>query len=463
MSKTEATDTAKNLAKRVFIKSYGCQMNVYDAQRMADVLAPEGYAETSTIEDADLVILNTCHIREKAVDKVYSELGRVRELKKEREGQGHDTRVVVAGCVAQAMGNELLKGSSTVDLVVGPQSYQNLPTLLKNTKKRQVETEFPIDDKFNHLPAPSREAIRSRGVSAFVTVQEGCDKFCTFCVVPYTRGAEVSRPVQDVLADIARLADAGVREVTLLGQNVNAYHGLDADGQSITLAGLMERVARISGIKRIRYMTSHPRDTDDELLRAHRDNEALMPYFHLPVQSGSDRILDVMNRKHTAADYLSIIAKLRAYRPDIAFTSDFIVGFPGETEEDFQATMRLVEEVTFATAYTFKYSPRPGTPAAELEEQVPEDVKDRRLQALQALIAKQQRAFQESMVGKVLDVLVDRKGKKPGQLTGKSPHMLAVSFEADPSLMGEVVQVEVTESGTNSLVGTLVQPERAVA
>lgn len=463
MSKTEATDTAKNLAKRVFIKSYGCQMNVYDAQRMADVLAPEGFAETQAIEDADLVILNTCHIREKAVDKVYSELGRLREMKRERDQQGRDTRVVVAGCVAQAEGAEILRRASVVDLVVGPQSYQNLPALLKETKKRQVETEFPADDKFRQLPQPSRDAIRARGVSAFVTVQEGCDKFCTFCVVPYTRGAEISRPVEDVLQDIKRLAEGGVREVTLLGQNVNAYHGLDATGQSISLAGLMERVEHIAGIKRIRYMTSHPRDTDDELMRAHRDNRALMPYFHLPVQSGSDRILEAMNRKHRVDEYLSIIAKLRAYRPDMAFTSDFIVGFPGETDQDFQATMQLVEEVNFATAYTFKYSPRPGTPAAELEDQVPEDVKDKRLHALQALIAKQQRAFQESMIGQVLDVLVDRKGKKPGQLTGKSPHMLAVSFEADASLMGQVVQVEVTESGTNSLVGTLVETERAVA
>lgn len=438
-------------------------MNVYDAQRMADVLAPEGFSETPTIADADLVIFNTCHIRERAVDKVYSELGRMRDVKRDRKADGQETRVVVAGCVAQALGDELLKRSSVVDLVVGPQSYQNLPELLKQPKGRVVETEFPADDKFQHLPQPSRDVIRARGVAAFVTVQEGCDKFCTFCVVPYTRGMEISRPVAAVLAEIETLAASGVRDVTLLGQNVNAYHGLDEQGASRSLSDLIERVSAVPGIQRIRYMTSHPLDTDEGLARAHRDNSALMPYFHLPVQSGSDRVLEAMNRKHTVADYLKLIAMMRSYRPDMAFTSDFIVGFPGETEEDFNATIRLVEEVQFATAYTFKYSERPGTPAAELEDQIPEAEKDRRLYALQALIAKQQRAFQDSMVGRVLDVLVDRKGKKPGQLTGKSPHMLAVSFEADPSLMGQIVQVRITESGTNSLVGQLLQPERAVA
>jgi len=383
MSKTTTTDQTK----RVFIKSFGCQMNVYDAQRMADVLAPEGFSETSAIENADLVIFNTCHIRERAVDKVYSELGRMRDVKRDRKAAGQETRVIVAGCVAQALGDELLKRSSVVDLVVGPQSYQNLPELLKQPKARVVETEFPADDKFQHLPAPSRDAIRARGVSAFVTVQEGCDKFCTFCVVPYTRGMEISRPITDVLAEIETLAASGVRDVTMLGQNVNAYHGLDETGASRSLSDLIERVSAISGIKRIRYMTSHPLDTDEGLARAHRDNPALMPYFHLPVQSGSDRVLEAMNRKHTVADYLKLIDMMRRHRPDMAFTSDFIVGFPGETEGDFNATMKLVEEVQFATAYTFKYSERPGTPAAELEDQIPEAEKDRRLYALQALIA----------------------------------------------------------------------------
>lgn len=457
-------ETAKHAEKRVYVKSYGCQMNVYDAERMTDILDKEGYRPTEHVEDADLVILNTCHIREKAAEKVYSELGRLRDLKAARLAAGRETRIVVAGCVAQAEGKEILRRAPAVDVVVGPQSYQNLPDLLARAQKSRVmDTEFPVDDKFDALPAPTRARVQSRGVSAFVTVQEGCDKFCTFCVVPYTRGAELSRPVDAVLAEITRLTESGVREVTLLGQNVNAYHGLDATGEPVTLAGLMAKIAALPGIARIRYTTSHPLDMDPALAEAHRTIPALMPYLHLPVQSGSDRILAAMNRNHTVADYLREIDHIRAIRPDIVFTSDFIVGFPGETDEDFAATMRLVETVIYASAYSFKYSPRPGTPAADLPDQVPESVKDARLQALQALITRQQRAFQESQIGKIVDVLVEKPGRRPGQMAGKTPHLLATAFEAPADLVGHVVQVEITDALTNSLIGRLHQPVRKSA
>ncbi len=451
-------------AKRVFVKSYGCQMNVYDAERMGDILEREGYSGTDNIEEADLVVLNTCHIREKAAEKVYSELGRIREMKRDRKRQGLETRIVVAGCVAQAEGAEILRRAPAVDLVVGPQNYQNLPSLLQQSlKKPVVETEFPAEDKFGVLPAPTPQTIRARGVSSFVTVQEGCDKFCTFCVVPYTRGSEYSRTVREITAEIERLTASGVREITLLGQNVNAYHGLDETGQPVTLSHLLDHVAAMPGIARLRYTTSHPLDMDETLARAHRDNPALMPYLHLPVQSGSDRILDLMNRRHTVDDFRSAIARVKHYRLDIAFSSDFIVGFPGETDADFAATMQLVEEVGFSSAYTFKYSPRPGTPAADMADQVPEAVKDARLQSLQALVTKQQRAFQESMVGRTLDILVERPGRKPGQVSGKSPHLLAVAFEGSTDLIGQIVSVDIVESVTNSLVGQLSNRERAVA
>src|SRR5580692_10745330 len=355
-----------NGAKKLYVKSFGCQMNVYDSQRMADTLAPEGYVETASPDDADLVILNTCHIREKAAEKVYSELGRVRRMKDAAAATGRGVMVVVAGCVAQAEGEEIIRRAPAVDLVVGPQSYHRLPDLLARAARngKTIDTEFPVDDKFNHLAAPDRAAIRSRGVSAFVTVQEGCDKFCTFCVVPYTRGMETSRPVAKILADIERLAGAGVREVTLIGQNVNAYHGEGPDSRTWPLARLLERIAEISGIDRLRYTTSHPRDMDDTLIAAHRDLPQLMPQLHLPVQSGSDRILDAMNRRHTRADYLRIVERLRQAQPGIALTSDFIVGFPGETEADFAATLSLVNDIGYAGAFSFKYSPRPGTPGA---------------------------------------------------------------------------------------------------
>jgi tRNA-2-methylthio-N6-dimethylallyladenosine synthase len=443
--------------RKVHVKSFGCQMNVYDSNRMADTLAPGGYVETARPEDADLVILNTCNIREKAVDKVYSEIGRIRVMKEEAAREGRQMLIAVAGCVAQAEGQEIVRRAHAVDLVVGSQNYHKLPEMIARARngERVVDTEFPVEDKFDALAAPKREEIRKRGLAAFVTVQEGCDKFCTFCVVPYTRGAEVSRPVEKIAAEVERLASAGVREITLIGQNVNAYHGVDAAGRPASLAALCRRLACVDGIARLRYTTSHPRDMDDELIAAHAALPALMPYVHLPVQSGSDRILDAMNRKHTAAHYLDIVAKMRAARADLAFTSDFIVGFPGETEEDFQDTLKLVETVGFAGAYTFAYSVRPGTPAAEMEAQVPEDVKTDRLHRLQALIASQQRAFNASFVGKTLDVLLEKPGRLSGQLVGKSPYLQTVQVMAPPELIGSIVPLAIVDIGTNTLFGAL--------
>ena len=441
--------------RRLHVKSFGCQMNVYDSHRMADTLAPEGYVETDAPEGADVVILNTCHIREKAVEKVYSELGRMRKLKEEAAQQGRRVVIAVAGCVAQAEGQEILRRAPAVDLVFGPQNYHRLPDLLARAgRERVVDTEFPVEDKFDFLTAPSRDKTRSRGVSAFVTVQEGCDKFCTFCVVPYTRGAEVSRPVEKVVAEVTRLAAAGVREVTLIGQNVNAYHGEGPDGRAWTLGRLLHRVADVAGIARIRYTTSHPRDVDDSLVAAHRDLAALMPYLHLPLQSGSDRILAAMNRRHTCADYLRVVDRMRAARGDLALSSDFIVGFPGESEEDFCASLDVVDEVGFAGAFSFKYSPRPGTPAAGMD-QVAEDVKAERLQRLQARIDRHQAAFNAACLGRTFDVLLERSGKRPGQLVGRSPYLQPVQVMAPASLVGEVVAVTVTEIGSNSLFGAL--------
>jgi tRNA-2-methylthio-N6-dimethylallyladenosine synthase len=438
-------------------------MNVYDATRMADVLAPEGYAETTEMADADLVILNTCHIREKAAEKVYSELGRIRAMKTARKAEGHDVVVAVAGCVAQAEGREIVARAPVVDLVVGPQAYHRLPALLAEARARgrAVDTEFPADDKFDALPMASRSRLRRRGVSAFLTVQEGCDKFCTFCVVPYTRGAEVSRPVAAILKEAEELAAAGIREITLLGQNVNAYHGDGDDGASWTLARLMRRLAMIEGLDRLRYATSHPRDMGDDLIAMHRDLPQAMPYLHLPVQAGSDRILKAMNRRHTAAEYLDTIARVRAARPDIALSSDFIVGFPGETDADFEATMALVRTVGFAQAYSFKYSERPGTPAADAGAQVPEDVKTARLHALQALILAQQTAYNAASVGRVVDVLFEKPGRNPGQIAGKSPHLQAVHVQigdeaAAAAMIGRIAAVEITGVASNSLAGRLV-------
>ena len=444
--------------KKVFVKSYGCQMNVYDAERMADVLAPEGYSETQAVEEADLVVLNTCHIREKAAEKVYSELGRVKALKRERAGAGLDTKVVVAGCVAQAEGAEIMRRAPVVDVVVGPQSYHRLPDLLAKARTGgAVDTEFPLEDKFDHLPDPARDRIRSRGVSAFLTVQEGCDKFCTFCVVPYTRGAEVSRPVSKILDEANRLAEAGVREITVIGQNVNAFHGPGPDGSPWTLGRLLRALAEVPGIARLRYTTSHPRDMDEELIAAHRDLPALMPYLHLPVQSGSDRILAAMNRRHTRDGYRSLVERIRAARPDIALSSDFIVGFPGETDEDFEDTLGLVRDVRYASAFFFKYSPRPGTPAAEMAAQVPESVKAERLARLQDLLESQRQAFNRGTVGHTLDVLIEKPGRHSGQLAGKSPYWQAVQIDDGAHGPGDVVRVRITRAGSNSLFGELAE------
>ncbi|WP_226583383.1 tRNA (N6-isopentenyl adenosine(37)-C2)-methylthiotransferase MiaB [Acuticoccus sediminis] len=440
--------------KKVFVKTYGCQMNVYDSQRMADALATDGYAPTDNIEEADLVLLNTCHIREKAAEKVYSELGRIRQLKEERLRDGRETIVGVTGCVAQAEGQEVLRRAPVVDLVIGPQTYHHLPAVVKRVRggEKIVEIDHTSDDKFQHLPQPQKSVVRHRGVTAFLTVQEGCDKFCTFCVVPYTRGAEISRPVAQIVAEAERLAEAGVREVTLLGQNVNAWHGRSGDGQEWGLGELLFRLAQIPGLERLRYTTSHPRDMSDALIEAHRDLDKLMPYLHLPVQSGSDRILKAMNRKHTHDDYLRLIDRIRAARSDIAMSCDFIVGFPGETDEDFEDTMRIVREVTYAQAFSFKYSPRPGTPGAELKDHVPENVKTERLQRLQALLSEQQRAFALSKVGQSMDLLVEKPGRYEGQRVGRSPWLQPVIVDEAAGGIGEMVRVRIAEAGPNSLI-----------
>jgi tRNA-2-methylthio-N6-dimethylallyladenosine synthase len=446
-------------ARKVHIKSFGCQMNVYDSHRMADTLAGEGYAETATQDDADLIILNTCHIREKAAEKVYSELGRIRELKQAAARDGRAIVVAVAGCVAQAEGAEIVRRAPAVDLVVGPQNYQHLPQLLRRAAGGPVvDTEFPVEDKFDSLPAPSRQAIRARGVAAFVTVQEGCDKFCTFCVVPYTRGAELSRPVMKIVAEVERLAQAGVREITLIGQNVNAYHGSGPDGAPARLGRLLERVAQVPGIVRLRYTTSHPGDMEDSLIVAHRDLASLMPHLHLPVQSGCDRILAAMNRRHTRAHYLDVIARLRRARPDMVLSTDFIVGFPTETEADFQESLALIEEVGFAGAYFFKYSPRPGTPAADMAEQVPEDVKHERLQRLQRVVERQQRAFNADCLGRTMPVLFERTGRYAGQIVGRSPYQQTVQVPLGPGTavaIGDTAEVTITQLSANSLFGRL--------
>ncbi len=435
-------------------------MNVYDAERMGNLAAAAGYSEAIRIEDADLIVLNTCHIRERASEKIFSELGKLRELKEEREQEGRRTMLVVAGCVAQAEGAEILRRQPAVDVVVGPQSYHRLPQLLGEARVHPgvVDTEFPADDKFSRLPAPSADAIRRRGVSAFVTVQEGCDKFCSFCVVPYTRGAEASRPAPAVLDEIARLAGAGVREVTLLGQNVNAYHGLDARGQAIGLAALIRAAAGVPGIRRVRYMTSHPNDMNEDLIQAHRDVPALAPYLHLPVQSGSDAMLKSMNRRHRVDDYLDIVARVRAARPDMAFSSDFIVGYPGETDADFDETLALVRAVGFASSYAFKYSARPGTPAAEMSGRVDEASKARRLTALQDLIEDQRQTFNRASVGHRLDVLFEKPGRREGQLIGRSPHMQSVFAEGPRSLIGQLTEVEILDVEPRSLRGRIVSP-----
>jgi tRNA-2-methylthio-N6-dimethylallyladenosine synthase len=451
--------------RKLHIKSYGCQMNVYDAQRMVDTLGGEGFVETASADDADLVILNTCHIREKASEKVYSELGRLRVARDEAAREGRDMKIAVAGCVAQAEGEEIIRRAPVVDVVVGPQSYHHLPELLARAARgeKAIETEFPLRDKFGLLPQPKPDAIRARGISAFVTVQEGCDKFCTFCVVPYTRGAEVSRPVQKIVDDVKRLADNGVRELTLIGQNVNAYHGEGPDGQSWPLGKLLHRLAEIPGIARLRYSTSHPRDVDDSLIEAHRDLAALMPFVHLPVQSGSDRILSAMNRKHTVKDYLDVIERFRRARQDIAFSSDFIVGFPSESAEDFSATLALVMQIGYAAAYSFKYSPRPGTPAADIRETVSAADMDERLARLQELIDSQQSAFNKAAIGATVDVLFERPARNPGQIVGRTAWLQPAHVMASPDIIGQVWPVKIDSLERYSLKGELAPAKQRVS
>jgi tRNA-2-methylthio-N6-dimethylallyladenosine synthase len=440
--------------RKIFVKTFGCQMNVYDSERMTEIMGADGFAETSVMEEADVILLNTCHIREKAAEKVYSDLGRIREVKDARGSAGKETTVAVAGCVAQAEGAEMVRRAPAVDVVVGPQSYHRLGELVGRARsgaRQIVETGFPQNDKFATLPA--RSPLKT--VTAFLTVQEGCDKFCTFCVVPYTRGAEYSRSVADVEAEARRLADYGVREITLLGQNVNAYHGLGPDGCSWSLAQLIGRLAAITGVERIRYTTSHPRDMGDDLIAAHRDQAKLMPYLHLPFQSGSDRILAAMNRRHTATDYIELVGRIREARPDLALSTDIIVGFPGETEADFAATLEVVERVGFAQAYSFMYSPRPGTPGAGLEAQVAEGVKIDRLHRLQERLDRQQTRFNSASVGKVVPVLFERAGRHPGQLIGRSPYLQAVHATTDSSALGRIVDVAIVGAGPNSLSGVV--------
>jgi tRNA-2-methylthio-N6-dimethylallyladenosine synthase len=439
--------------KRLYIKTYGCQMNVYDSERMADVLAPLGYGMTDSPEGADLVVLNTCHIREKATEKVYSELGQIKRLKQDKAEAGGQMTIAVAGCVAQAEGEEILRRQPAVDLVVGPQAYHQLPELIARAHRARGErlaADFAPDEKFDALTA----ARRPTGVTAFLTVQEGCDKFCTFCVVPYTRGGEWSRPAEAIEAEARSLAEKGVREVTLLGQNVNAY--VDPDGAAGGLAGLVRRLAKIEGLDRIRYTTSHPRDMDDALIAAHGEVPELMPYLHLPVQSGSDKVLKAMNRAHTAESYVRLIERIRAARPDIAISGDFIVGFPGERDADFEATLQLVREVRYASAFTFKYSRRPGTPAAAMPGQVAEAVKDERLARLNALLDEQARTFNAAQSGRELPVLFEKRGRHEGQLIGRSPYLQSVHVSAPDRLLGQIVTVKIGDAGRNSLAGTLV-------
>ncbi|GAB0118076.1 tRNA (N6-isopentenyl adenosine(37)-C2)-methylthiotransferase MiaB [Acidisoma sp. 7E03] len=466
-SATDTTAQSRPL-RRLHMITWGCQMNVYDSGRMADVLAPLGYGPAASPTDADMVILNTCHIRERATEKVFSELGRLRLIKEARAAEGKETILAVAGCVAQAEGAFITERAPFVDIVLGPQTYHRLPEMVARAHRAAgpvIETDFPVEQKFDFLPETG--AGEDRAVTAFLTIQEGCDKFCSFCVVPYTRGTETSRPVVGVVEEARRLIARGAREITLLGQNVNAYHGAGPDGRDWSLGRLIQRLAELDGLARIRYTTSHPRDMDEELITAHATVPALMPFLHLPVQSGSDRILAAMNRRHTADEYRRLIERLRMARPDLALSSDFIVGHPGETAADFEATMQLIRDVGFAQAYSFKYSPRPGTPAAGAPGAVAEDEKDRRLAALQALLREQQEAFNADCVGREVPVLVTGPGRHPGQIAGRSPYLQAVHMDGPVSLTGQVVPVKVQGSSSNSLAACLItqafEQERASA
>jgi tRNA-2-methylthio-N6-dimethylallyladenosine synthase len=453
MTGTDRDDIIQTRRKRLHVITWGCQMNVYDSLRMGDVLAPLGYAPVDRPDGADMVILNTCHIRDKAAEKVFSELGRLRRLK---EAAGGRMILAVAGCVAQAEGAEILARAPYVDIVLGPQTYHRLPEMVARAARAGgavIETDFPAEDKFDHLP----DAAMPQGVTTFLTIQEGCDKFCSFCVVPYTRGSEQSRPAAAVLAEARRLLAQGAREISLLGQNVNAWHGEAPDGGVWGLGRLLLELAELPGLLRLRYTTSHPRDMDDDLIAAHRDLPILMPFLHLPVQSGSDRILAAMNRKHSAADYFRVTERLRDARPDLALSSDFIVGHPGETDADFQRTLDLVRSVGFAQAYSFKYSPRPGTPAAGAPAQVPEAEKDRRLQALQALLREQQGRFNTGCVGLDLPILFTGAGRHPGQIVGRSPYLQPVHVSGDAALIGRECSVRIAAALPNSLAGNLNQ------
>ena len=459
---TQAGQAPAAPRKKLLIRTWGCQMNVYDSARMADVLAPLGYAPTEVVEEADMVVLNPCHIRERASEKVFSDLGRLRDTKRERAAGGKETIIAVAGCVAQAEGAEITARAPWVDIVLGPQTYHRLPEMVARASRaagQVIETDFPAEDKFDHLP----EAATPQGPVAFLTVQEGCDKFCSFCVVPYTRGAEFSRPAGAILAEARRLVAQGSREIALLGQNVNAYHGEGPDGRTWTLGRLLRALAEIPGLVRLRYATSHPRDMDDDLIAAHGEVPALMPFLHLPVQSGSDRILRAMNRGHDAALFRGIVERLRRARPDIALSSDFIVGHPGESEKDFADTMALVRETGFALAYSFKYSARPGTPAANMHGQVPEAEKDARLQALQALLREQQQDFNAGCVGREVEVLVTGAGRHPGQLAARSPWLQPVHFSAPAGLIGGMARVRLDAAHPNSLSATLLAATSPVA
>jgi tRNA-2-methylthio-N6-dimethylallyladenosine synthase len=450
------------LTKKLHIKTFGCQMNVYDSDRMADVLAPIGYASTDSPEDADMVIINTCHIREQASEKLYSELGRLRNMKVKREEKGRSTVIAVAGCVAQAAGAEIIKRAPYVDIVLGPQTYHRLPEMVAKATRAEgsgahkgiLDIEFPEEPKFDHLPK-----VVAKGASAFLSVQEGCDKFCTFCVVPYTRGAEYSRSVDDVVAEAKVLASGGAKEITLLGQNVNAYHGEKIKGETGSEAGLgylIRRLAEIDGVERLRYMTSHPIDMDDDLIAAHGEVPALMPFLHLPVQTGSDRMLSRMNRHHKIEEYYRIVEKLLAGRPDLKISSDFIVGFPGETDKDFEDTMQFVRDIKFLQAYSFKYSPRPGTPGALMTDQISEEVMSIRLAALQDLLVQHQVAFNQASVGQVMPVLFDRRGRNEGQLVGRSPFMQPVHVQASDDYFGQIADVKLVKATSNSLGGEIV-------
>ncbi len=447
--------------KKVFVKTYGCQMNVYDSNRMEDALEQDGYERTNDMEDADLVLLNTCHIREKAAEKVYSEVGRIRKLKEKRADTNRPMTIGVTGCVAQAEGSEIMKRAKAVDLVAGPQTYHRIADIVHRAEQgeRVVETEFEIEEKFAKLPVATAKQVQARGVASFLTVQEGCDKFCTFCVVPYTRGAEVSRTVKQIVDEAQGMVDAGVREITLLGQNVNAWHGEGDDGREWGLGELLHELAKIQNLDRLRYTTSHPVDMDESLINAHRELDCLMPYLHLPVQAGSDKILKAMNRHHTVQDYMYIIERMREVRPDMAISGDFIVGFPGETEEDFEETLEVVRKVKYASAFSFKYSTRPGTPGADMKDQVPEEIKSERLQRLQALLNQQQEEFNRTCIGRKMDILLEKKGRREGQLIGRSPWLQSVIVDDSLGKPGDIVHVEIVDAAPNSLNAVAAQKE----